>query len=153
MATMSGIIAGQSIDDTLIARLNETYPAGGETFRHMKHLCQQGIEEGWMCNQGDVGRRFGRVIEPGKSTNDFSVDVVFLNDIRGPHHVHPTGEIGAVMPLDDGAKFDKWGEGWFAYPPGSAHWPTVRGGSALVLYFLPEGKIEFTGKEPPAKKA
>jgi hypothetical protein len=30
------------------------------------------------------------------------------------------------------------------YPPGSAHRPTVSGGRALVLYLLPEGRIEFS---------
>ena len=78
-----------------------------------------------------------------------SVDVVALDTVVGPHHKHPTGEVGAVMPLDPDARFDKWGEGWFAYPPGSAHWPTARDGKVLVLYFLPDGEIEFTGKEPP----
>jgi hypothetical protein len=39
---------------------------------------------------------------------------------------------------------DGHGGGWCIYPPGSAHSPTVSGGAALVLYLLPEGKIEFT---------
>ena len=30
------------------------------------------------------------------------------------------------------------------YPPGSAHRPTVTQGRALVLYLLPEGRIDFT---------
>jgi hypothetical protein len=29
-------------------------------------------------------------------------------------------------------------------PPGSAHRPTVSQGRALVLYLLPNGKIDFT---------
>ena len=29
-------------------------------------------------------------------------------------------------------------------PPGSAHRPTVSNGRALVLYLLPEGRIDFT---------
>jgi hypothetical protein len=32
------------------------------------------------------------------------------------------------------------------FEPGSDHCPTVTGGKALVLYFLPDGKIEFTGQ-------
>jgi hypothetical protein len=29
-------------------------------------------------------------------------------------------------------------------PPGSAHRPTVSRGRSLVLYLLPDGRIEFT---------
>jgi hypothetical protein len=29
-------------------------------------------------------------------------------------------------------------------PPGSAHRPTVSQGRALVLYLLPQGRIDFT---------
>ena len=36
--------------------------------------------------------------------------------------------------------------GWKVYAPGSDHFPTVRGGRALVLYLLPAGAIQFTGK-------
>ena len=34
--------------------------------------------------------------------------------------------------------------GWLVCPPGSAHRPTVTSGRALVLYLLPEGRIDFT---------
>jgi len=35
-------------------------------------------------------------------------------------------------------------QGWLVCPPGSAHRPTVRLGRALVLYLLPQGRIEFS---------
>ena len=93
---------------------------------------------------GGKGRRFGRVIEPGPAIAGFSVDVVDLTDIVGPHHRHPNGEICMVMPVSPEARFDGKGAGWKVYPPGSAHRPTVTGGRALVLYLLPAGQIEFT---------
>jgi hypothetical protein len=34
-------------------------------------------------------------------------------------------------------------------PPGSAHRPTVSQGRALVLYLLPDGRIEFTKYQAP----
>ena len=40
---------------------------------------------------------------------------------------------------------------WLVYPPGSAHRPTVRPGRALVLYLLPEGRIEFTRTKEAAQ--
>ncbi len=99
-----------------------------------------------MCAQGDEGRQFGRVIEPSDLTQDFSVDVVFLTDVIGPHHRHPTGEICMVMPQNEGATFDGNGAGWCTYKAGSAHFPTARDGSVMVLYLLPGGQIEFTGR-------
>jgi hypothetical protein len=67
-----------------------------------------------------------------------------MNDLAGPHHRHPKGEIDLIMPIDPGAKFDGQPAGWLVYGPDSAHSPTVTGGRALVLYLLPEGQIEFT---------
>ena len=76
-----------------------------------------------------------------------AIDVgVLPTEIEGPHHRHPTGEICMVMPVDAGALFDGSVRGWCVYPPGSDHRPTVRGGRALVLYMLPDGRIEFTGR-------
>jgi hypothetical protein len=69
---------------------------------------------------------------------------VDMQDIAGPHHTHPLGEIDLVMPLDGNAKFDNRPAGWVVYPAGSAHRPTVSEGRSLVLYLLPEGRIEFT---------
>jgi hypothetical protein len=94
--------------------------------------------------------RYGRVIKPGPETHGFSVDVVEMRDCAGPHHVHPNGEIDLVMPLDGRAAFDGQGAGWKVYEAGSDHFPTVRGGRALVLYLLPGGAIQFTGRQPEA---
>jgi hypothetical protein len=73
-----------------------------------------------------------------------SVDVVQLENIVGPHHSHPKGEICLTMPVTPAAKFDGGGAGWCVNEPGSAHRPTVTGGQALVLYLLPDGEIVFT---------
>ena len=58
------------------------------------------------------------------------------------------GEIGMIMPITDGARFDGRGRGWYVYPPGSSHFPTVQFGKACILYLLPEGSIAFTGRTP-----
>ena len=75
-----------------------------------------------------------------------SVDVVDLENIVGPHHRHPTGEVCMIMPGTSDALFDGNGRGWCVNEPGSEHRPTVTNGQALVLYMLPQGKIEFTGQ-------
>jgi len=138
-------IATARIDTDLETTLNTAFPASSDTFRTIESACHDAITAGWMCTQGGEGRRFGRVVEPSAETGDLSIDVVDLTDIVGPHHRHPTGEVCMVMPVADGAQFDGHGAGWCVNPPGSAHHPTVTNGRALVLYLLPEGKIEFTG--------
>jgi hypothetical protein len=49
-----------------------------------------------------------------------------------------------VMPITPNAKFDGTSRGWCVFEPGSAHHPTVSDGEAMVLYMLPDGKIDFT---------
>ncbi len=137
-------IAGQPIDQDLAAELNRRFPAGGETFEAIEAACHGAIEAGWMCNQGAPGRRFGRVVEPGPESRNLSVDVVQLEDMVGPHHSHPKGEICLTMPVTPVARFDGGGAGWCVNGPGSAHHPTVTGGEVLVLYLLPDGEIVFT---------
>ncbi len=141
---VSGMIAGGLVDSRLESRLNADIPATGAIFRKIETFCHKAIDDGWMCSQGSAGRRFGRVLEPSPDTDNLSVDVVDLVDIAGPHHRHPTGEICMIMPVTESARFDGHGAGWCVNPPGSAHRPTVSNGRALVLYLLPEGKIEFS---------
>jgi hypothetical protein len=144
---MTGVtdrIGGRPLDAELEADLNRTFPAEGPTYRSLLEACRQGVDEGWMCFLGDAGRRYGRVLEPAAAMHRLSVDVVEIDDLAGPHHRHPNGEICLVMPVRGPATFDGRGAGWVVYGPGTAHRPTVRGGKALVLYMLPEGAIEFS---------
>ena len=90
------------------------------------------------------GLKYGRIFKPDDGLDRFSVDVVDMCNIAGPHHTHPLGEIDLIMPLDGAATFDGHPAGWLVYGPGTAHPPTVAGGRALVLYLLPEGQIQFT---------
>lgn len=138
---ITGSIAGKVLDDALADELNARYPAGGATFKAVLHACRQAIAEGWMCDAEAGGVKYGRVI---RELDGFSVDVVQMKDIAGPHHRHPTGEIDMIMPLDEAAKFDGHGVGWVVYGPDTAHRPTVTDGEALVLYLLPGGEIDFT---------
>jgi hypothetical protein len=151
VSALAAEIAHHQVDAALDERLNREYPAGGQTFTWIRRACEAAIAAGWMCNREADGIRYGRVIRPGPETHGFSVDVVDMKDCRGPHHVHPNGEIDLVMPLEGAATFDGGSAGWKVYPPGSDHFPTVRGGRALVLYLLPEGAIQFTGREPESR--
>lgn len=137
-------IDGKAIDQHLAADLNRDFPPTSDAFKAIEAACHEAIDAGWMCAQGDEGRRFGRVIKPQPETCDLSVDVVQLKDVVGPHHSHPAGEVCLTMPVTPDAKFDGMGAGWCINEPGSAHSPTVSDGEALVLYLLPGGKIDFT---------
>ena len=137
-------VAGRPVEAALGDMLNEEFPPAGATFKAIETACHEAIAAGWMCGREAGGIAFGRVIEPDAALHGFSVDVVRMEDAKGPHHSHPLGEIDMVMPLTPGAAFDGQGAGWKVYGPGTAHHPTVSGGAALVLYLLPEGRIEFT---------
>lgn len=137
-------IEGKTVGDELAEFLNRTFPADGEVFSSIEKACHEAVEAGWMCDREAGGIRFGRVIKPGAETHGFSVDVVHMNDLKGPHHRHPNGEIDMIMPISPDAKFDGHPKGWCVYGPDSAHNPTVSEGEALVLYLLPGGAIEFT---------
>lgn len=137
-------LAGRSLDAKLQDWLNAAHGPGSETFRGLEQSCREGIADGWLCEREAGGIRYGRVFKPDDGLQGYSVDVVDMDDVVGPHHGHPAGEIDLVMPLEGDARFDGHGAGWVVYPPGSAHYPTVSGGRALVLYLLPDGSIEFT---------
>ena len=141
IAKVTKSIAGKTLRKGLGAELNILFPADGEVVRGIKKACEQAIDEGWMCGQEFGGIKFGRII---KEINGFSVDVVHMKDVVGPHHRHPKGEIDLIMPINDNAEFDGHGAGWIVYEPNSSHSPTVTNGTALVLYLLPDGEIEFT---------
>jgi hypothetical protein len=139
-------VADRPLNAELEARLEREIPAAGTLCAGIEKACHEAIADGWMCSQGGAGRRFGRVIEATPETGNLSVDVVDLENIVGPHHRHPRGEVCLVMPVTKGARFDGRGRGWCVYPWGSEHRPTVTDGEALVLYLLPGGEIEFTGQ-------
>ena len=144
LAKVTSAIGGEGLGPELESRLNAEFPAGGAWFETVADLCRQGCAEGWLCAREAAGIKFGRAVPAGDALNGMSVDVVEMDDVVGPHHSHPNGEIDLIMPVEPGAQFDGRGAGWKVYRPGSAHHPTVAGGKALVLYLLPDGAIEFT---------
>ena len=144
IAELSAALAGRPLDAQLDAWLNAEHGAGSATYAALKASCEAGVKEGWLCNREGGGIRYGRIFKAAEDLNGFSVDVVDMADIAGPHHVHPQGEIDLIMPIEGDATFDGRPAGWCVYAPVSAHRPTVSSGRALVLYLLPQGQIEFT---------
>ena len=144
IASISRRIQGKPLDQRLQAELNAAFAANGPVFQQLFEACRSAVAAGWMCNREGGGIKYGRVVKPSEATHGFSVDVVEMENIEGPHHRHPNGEIDMIMPLTPEATFDGHGAGWLVYGPDSAHRPTVSDGKALVLYLLPQGAIEFT---------
>jgi hypothetical protein len=144
VATLTAEIAGKPLDAGLDTWLNQHHGVASASYQQLKAACVQGAAEGWLCKYEGGGLRYGRIFKPADDLHGFSVDVVDMKDVAGPHHVHPEGEIDLIMPLDEGALFDGRPAGWMVTPAGSAHRPTVSQGRALVLYLLPKGLIEFT---------
>jgi hypothetical protein len=144
LQTLTTQLAGRPLNAELDTWLNREHGAHSPLYAQLKTACEHGVADGWLCQREAGGLKYGRVFKPDAGLDGFSVDVVDMCNVAGPHHTHPLGEIDLVMPLDNTATFDGRGAGWLVYGPGSAHPPTVAGGRALVLYLLPQGQIEFS---------
>jgi hypothetical protein len=144
IARLTSEISGVPLDASLESHLNADHGPGSDTYEALFAACQTGVAEGWLCTREGGGIKYGRALKATDATHGFSVDVVDMKDLAGPHHSHPNGEIDLIMPLTPCARFDNCPAGWCVYEPGSAHHPTVSEGRALVLYLLPQGSIQFT---------
>ena len=144
LSNITKAISNQSLDKSLQKMLNERFSSNSGIFKEIEEACHAGIQSGDLCISEHGGIKFGRAIKECSELNQFSVDLVDMANVVGPHHSHPQGEIDMIMPLDKNAKFDGHGAGWLVYEPNSAHKPTVSEGQALVLYLLPNGSIKFT---------
>jgi hypothetical protein len=141
--------------------LNRTCGPGSAVYDDLSRLIKAGVEERWAANVEVDGRRYRRskIYEPRAETFYFSITAVYMDSkesYRGDYHLHPYGELNMVVPLDQGAVLagpNGWcGAGWTAPAPGSHHFPEVKGGAVIALFFLPAGRISYN-IEPPAKNA
>ena len=144
LAAVTAQIHDRPLDRALDDWLNANLGTDTLTYRELKQSCEEGVAQGWLCKYEGGGLRYGRIFKPSEDLHGFSIDVVDMEDVAGPHHTHPQGEIDLIMPIEGDAQFDGRSAGWLVCPPGSAHRPTVTQGRALVLYFLPNGEIQFT---------
>ena len=101
------------------------------------------------------GRKYrrGKIMLPASETRFFSITTVFMDSQKqyaGQYHAHPYGEINCVVQIDETAELkgmQGWqGAGWTAPGPGTHHYPEVRGGALVALFFLPAGRISYNAK-------
>jgi hypothetical protein len=138
--------------DELEIWLNETYGPGTPLYDDLAGMITDGVRDGWAANievDGPNYRR-SRIAEPREALNYFSVTAVYMNSVapyRGQYHQHPYGELNLVVPLDPPARLAGprgWsGAGWTAPGPGSHHYPEIKGGALIALFYLPAGRISY----------
>jgi Domain of unknown function (DUF4863) len=146
--------------------LNGTYGERSQLYQDLSRLIKIGVSEGWAANQEVEGPNYrrSRIMEPSPETFQFSITAVYMNSndprhfkdeddvLRGQYHGHPYGELNVVVPLNKGAQLkglQGWqGAGWTAPDPGSRHYPEVKGGAVIALFYLPAGRISYDFQAP-----
>lgn len=122
----------------LVRRLD---PSGAPAARLNEELLAL-LAAGRIADRGELPVRYGRVAKATPESLEQSIDVVLMNG-AGPRHRHPDGEVNWCVAVDGAPTFEHQGPGWVVLPPGSTHVPEVAGGTMLIVYLLPGGKIEF----------
>ena len=148
--------------------LNAKYGPESPLYRDLSRLIKLGVEEGWAAREEIAGTNYrrSRILAPVPETFHFSITAVYMNSrdarafadghadrvLRGDYHGHPYGELNLVAPIDESAQLkglQGWqGAGWTAPDPGSRHFPEVRGGALIALFYLPAGRISYDFKPP-----
>jgi hypothetical protein len=140
--------------------LNEKYSENSDLYKDLARLIKLGVEEGWAANQEVDGPNYrrSRIAEPSPETFHFSITAVYMDSkdpkrfkdehdddvLRGQYHGHPYGELNAELMGLQGWQ----GPGWTAPDPGSRHYPEVKGGALIALFYLPAGRISYDFKAP-----
>ncbi|KIV86155.1 hypothetical protein PV11_01786 [Exophiala sideris] len=138
----------------LEARLNTEYGPGTPIYEDFCTYIRQGLEkdEGWVATDEIDGPKYRRsvVCRPSAETRFFSITTVYMEsdeEYAGQYHQHPYGEINCVVQIDKTAELkgmSGWqGAGWTSPGPGTHHYPQVRKGRLVALFFLPAGRISY----------
>lgn len=121
------------------------FPIDSPQILTLRNYIMEHLDSEWLFPKSHRGIRFGRVAD--KTEHGLSIDIVDM-DKAGPSHLHPKGEVDLSFALSGDPKFDAKNEGWTVYPPNSWHRPTVTEGRMVIVYFLPDGALEFCREAP-----
>lgn len=153
-------IKNRTAGEDLERWLNEARGPGTQVWDDLSRIITDGVEAGWAANVEVDGPHYrrSRIAEPSERLSWFSITAVYMNSgpvFRGQYHQHPYGELNVVVPLDPGAELGGprgWqGPGWTAPEPGSHHYPEVRGGAVIALFYLPAGRISYDVAPPTGR--
>lgn len=134
---------------SMAAALESEFPYASDHVRDLGRRIAAGVRDGWLCNRGPSSARFSRFAKATPESHGLSVDIV---DMEGEaiEHTHPKGEVTICFPTggpdvqtSDDLRFDGHGPGWVVLGPGTRHVPTVVGGRMQLMYFLPDGAVEW----------
>ncbi|GAB7338501.1 hypothetical protein MBLNU457_5252t1 [Dothideomycetes sp. NU457] len=137
-------------------RLNKDYGPGNKHYEALCRHIKQGLRDGWVAQTELDGPNYrrGKISLPTHETHYLSITTVYMDsqeEYSGQYHAHPYGEINCVVQLDETAELkgmQGWqGAGWTSPGPGTHHYPQVRGGALVALFFLPAGRIAYD-KDP-----
>ena len=148
----------------LEARLNSEYGPGNPIFDDICTYIREGVtnDEGWVATTEVNGPKYRRskISLPCAENRYFSITTVYMDSqevMAGQYHQHPYGEINCVIQIDPTAELkgmQGWqGAGWTSPGPGTHHYPEVRGGALVALFFLPAGRISYEAKPGMAQPA
>ncbi|RJE25881.1 hypothetical protein PHISCL_01788 [Aspergillus sclerotialis] len=150
-AEVENLTPGKNLEN----HLNKNYGPGTKYYDRFASLIRQGIEnnEGWAATDELDGPKYrrSRLLAPCAESRYFSITTVYMEseeEYSGQYHQHPYGEINCVIQLTPGAELmgmSGWqGAGWTSPGPGTHHYPLVRKGAVVALFFLPAGRISYT---------
>ncbi len=131
----------------LEATLEAEFPYAGPRVQAIGETLARGVADGWLANRGAPDSRFGRVAKASEATHGLSIDVVSMVG-SAVEHTHPQGEVTLGFPArptrdEKTCQFEGRDPAWVVMAPGSRHIPTVVGERMNLIYFLPQGAVEW----------
>lgn len=145
LAPISRRVSSLDLSDARAAEqeLHRSFPPDSEDMRRLAGEVHKAAAEGRICDRGEEGLRYSRVLKPEQDQAGCSVDAVLMEDSAGPPHTHTKGEVCLCLPESGEARFEGRSDPWIVLPPGSRHVPRVEGGRMLILYWWPEGAVKW----------
>jgi hypothetical protein len=126
------------------AELNRAYPPGSPAVEAIRAAAEAARKAGTIADRGEPNMKFSRVVKPKDDVAGCSIDAVYMHDSSGPVHTHTLGEVCLCIPAEGTPLFEGRDATWIVMPAGSRHVPTVKGGAMLILYWWPQGAVEWS---------
>ena len=159
LAKIENLTPGSALEAHLNSSFGPGHPIYDDFSTHLRRALADG--EAWIAGPSaeveGSGYRRCKISLPCAENRFFSITAVYMDSMdkargseevySGQYHLHPYGEINCVVPIDASAQLNGmqgWqGAGWTSPGPGTHHYPQVRGGALVALFFLPAGRINY----------